>query len=166
MSQFGIGAMRDHKRAARLLVLLTLLLLATAQAADAATPIHVCGIVTEYFVSDIPSGGLIEIDGKQYPIASSASYPRAAPLPDVAVGSRICLDGTIDESGRLLDFTISPLSSASPAASPSAATPSAAGTTRPLAQAETPWPLIVAGALVAVVVLATALVLGARIARR
>ncbi len=82
--------------------------------ADAATPIHVCGIVTEYFVSDIPSGGLIEIDGKNYPIASSASYRRTLPLPDVKVGADICLDGTVNEAGDLLDFTITPRGNPSP----------------------------------------------------
>lgn len=97
--------------------------------ADAATPLHVCGIVTDYFVSDIPSGGRIEIDGKNYPIASSASYRRTLPLPDVKIGTDICLDGTVNEAGDLLDFTITlrtnPLPSlpATAARSPAVQTP-------------------------------------------
>ena len=58
----------------RVVVVLALIaLLALGMGADAATPIRVCGKVTDYFVSDIASGGRIEIDGKNYPIASSAS---------------------------------------------------------------------------------------------
>jgi hypothetical protein len=81
--------------------------------AEAAAPIHVCGTVTDYFVSDIASGGRIEIDGKNYPIASSASNTRTKPLPMVDVGSAICLDGTLDDQGTLLDFAVVPRTSGS-----------------------------------------------------
>ena len=98
--------------------LLVIALLMASGPAAAATPIHVCGKVTAYFVSDIPSGGRIELDGKNYPIASSASFQRTRPLPTVQVGTSVCVDGMVDDSGRLLDFSVTA------AASPSAATPS------------------------------------------
>ncbi len=106
--------------------LLVIALLLASGPAAAATPIHVCGKVTAYFVSDIASGGLIELDGKNYPIASSASFPRTRPLPAVQVGTSVCVDGTVDDSGRLLDFTVT-----------AAASPSAAGLDESFARSRT-----------------------------
>ncbi len=94
-------------------------LITPTPSASSAAAIHVCGKVTAYFVSDIPSGGLIEIDGHNYPIASSASLrpgQRTLPLPSVQVGSDVCLDGTTSDSGALLDFTVTPRTSQSSAA--------------------------------------------------
>jgi hypothetical protein len=103
--------------------------------ASASAAIHVCGKVTAYFVSDIPSGGLIEIDGRNYAIASSASLrpgQRTLPLPSAQVGSDVCLDGTTSDSGALLDFTVTPRTSQSSAAPVFAASEctSATATTR------------------------------------
>jgi len=126
-------------------------------AAGAAGPFHVCGTVTEYFVTDIPSGGLIAIDGKNYPIASSASYTRKQPLPDVQKGANVCVDGTTNDSGQLLDFTVTPIASQNSAsASPSA-------TTGPQVDARSDFPTAVwAIALVALVAVGAAWVLRRR----
>lgn len=109
---------RRYARMRSTLGLLVIALLLASGPAAAATPIHVCGKVTAYFISDLASGGRIELDGKNHPIASSASFPRTRPLPAVQVGTSVCVDGTVDDSGRLLDFTVTA------AASPNAATPS------------------------------------------
>lgn len=102
------GAGPSSRRIMAVLILAAGMLALVGHPADADSPVHICGTVTEYFVSDIPSGGFIEIDGKGYPIASSASYSRRQPLPDVRVGSDVCLDGTANDTGALLDFVVTP----------------------------------------------------------
>lgn len=113
------------------LVAIAVLSLGLGSHADAQTPLRVCGVVTAYFVSDIPAGGRIELDGTNYPIASSASFQRTTPLPAVTVGSRVCVEGTRSSDGRLLDFTVTPVavpSASTPGQLPSTGTRSASGT--------------------------------------
>ncbi len=141
--------------AAAFVLLLTILPIGSAQAAGT---IHVCGVVTEYFVSDIASGGRITIAGTSYRIASSASFQRTRPLPDITVGSNVCIDGTTNDAGDLLDFTAS---FNSPSSTPS---------NRPLpSTASSPQndaPPIALYGLVGLAALAVALILARRIARR
>jgi hypothetical protein len=85
----------------------------SSASATAATPVgvtgfHVCGTITAYNVSDIPSGGTVVIDAKSYPIASSASNVRSRPLPEITVGAQGCIDGATTSGGALADFTFTP----------------------------------------------------------
>lgn len=59
-----------------------------------ATP---CGMISDFFVSDLPSGGLVSLTGTKFLVGGLRAASEVVQLPppgDLRIGARVCIVGT------------------------------------------------------------------------